>query len=244
MKQQAYRVIGNTSLWADVQCVTLDAPDLAPAMRPGQFALLRDPRSFDPYLRRTAWFYGTRRGALGLTLPSADPLAVHAREGDRIDVLAPLGQAVDWPERARHVLVVGEGVHAAPLISAAHDAVHRGNSVVFSLTANNDRDVLPAHLLPPEVEYQTGAAVNRELLAWADVLVASGSMPLYQQLGDETRAVRMRLERGFMHVLVELPMPCGTGDCWACAVETARGIKRACTDGPMFDWMDLKGRAE
>ncbi len=243
MKQQVYRVVGNAGIWADIQCMTLDAPDLAQVMRPGQFALLRDPRSFDPYLRRTAWFYEVASGAVALALPASDALAQRTRTGDLIDAMAPLGHAINLPGRAHHVLVVSEGSRAAPLIGAARDAVQQGNSVVFSLIAVDDRAVLPAHLLPPEIEYQTGAAVNRELVAWADVLVASGSTALYHRLDDEIRAVRMRLERGFMQVLVEQPMPCGTGDCWACAVETARGIKRACTDGPWFDWMDVRGRA-
>jgi dihydroorotate dehydrogenase electron transfer subunit len=242
MKQWLCRVAGNTRLVADVQQMSFDAAELAATMQPGQFALVRDPRSFDPYLRRTAWFYDTDRTSVVLTLLSTDPIAVRAREGDMLDLLAPLGRAVDWPESARHLLLIGQGSHIPPLIAMARRAVRQGRSVVLSIIATTDREVFPAHLLPPEVEYQAGAAVNPELFAWADVLMASGSEEMYRLLGDSVRGVRFRLERGFMYVLVDLPMPCGTGECHACAVKTSRGIKLACTEGPVFDWLELENR--
>jgi dihydroorotate dehydrogenase electron transfer subunit len=242
MRQHLCRVIGNTRLWGEVQRIALDAPELAETIHPAQFALVRDPRSFDPYLRRKAWFYDAERGAIHLTLPSADPIAITSRDGDLLDLLAPLGRAVDWPESAHHLWFVGEGSHIAPLLGMAPRAVRRGNSVVFSFIAANNQVVLPAHLLPPEVEYQAGPAVNPDLFAWADAMVASGPSSLYQVLSNGIREVRMRLERGFMTVLVDLPMPCGTGACFSCAVETSRGIKLACTDGPLFDWVDLNRR--
>ncbi len=243
MRQHLCRVIGNTKLWADVQRITLDAPELAQTIHPAQFALVRNPRSFDPYLRRTAWFYDVERGAISLTLSSVDPIAMTSRDGDLLDLLAPLGRAVDWPDSARHLLFVGEGSRVTPLLGMARRAVQRGNSVVLSLIAASGQEVLPAHLLPPEVEYQAGPAVNPELVAWADAMVASGSAELYQVLSDGIRGVRMRLEVGFLTVLVDLPMPCGTGACLGCAVETSHGIKLACTDGPLFDWTDLNRRA-
>ncbi len=35
--------------------------------------------------------------------------------------------------------------------------------------------------------------------------------------------------------LIDVPMPCGTGACYACAVDTARGVKLACADGAWFE---------
>ncbi len=242
MKQYPCRVVENVRLWADVQQMTFDAPELALTMRPGQFALIRDPRSLDPYLRRRALFYSSERGIVTLTLSSADPIVARTREGDLLDVLAPLGRAVEWPDGAQHILFIGEGAKVVPLVGMAHRAVQQGKAVVLSMLTATDREVLPAHLLPPEVEYQTGGVLNAELVSWSDAMFASGSAELYQSLGDIVRAMRYRLEQGFLHVLVDLAMPCGTGGCYACAVETARGIRLACTDGPVFDWMELENR--
>jgi len=102
--------------------------------------------------------------------------------------------------------------------------------------------VFLAHLLSPEIEYRTDDALSAELILWADAVVASGSDELYRALADVIRAVRYRLELGFARVIVDAPMPCGTGACYACAVETARGVQLACADGPAFDLAMLENR--
>ena len=114
MKQRLCRITENQPLWSDVQLLTVDAPELAGAMRPGQFARLRDPMTFDPYLRRTAWFYRVDGARVALTLPSSDPLAARARAGDSLDVLAPLGRVMELDAGVRHVLLMGEDARIAP----------------------------------------------------------------------------------------------------------------------------------
>ncbi len=242
MKQHLCRVVGNSRLSTDVQQMTFESAELASIMQPGQFALVRDPRSYDPYLRRTGWFYAGNGTFLILNLPSSDPIAARARDGDILDLLAPLGRPVEWPDSSRHILLVGEGSLILPLVAMARRAVQENRSVVLSVIATGEQKVLPAHLLPPEVEYQTGAVVNAELIRWADALVAIGSDETYHRLADQIYSVRLGLVRGFMQALVDLPMPCGTGECHACAVGTSRGMRLACTEGPVFDWTELETR--
>jgi dihydroorotate dehydrogenase electron transfer subunit len=42
-----------------------------------------------------------------------------------------------------------------------------------------------------------------------------------------------------VQVLLEEVMPCGTGICYGCAVETRRGVRLVCKDGPRFDLRDV-----
>ena len=237
MKQYLCRVIDNRNLWADAQLVTFDAPDLARALRPGQFA--RDATTFDPYLRRVLWLYQIEDTRVAFTLSAGDPLAARARVGDTLDLLAPLGNAIEFDANARRVLLIGEGTRIVRLIALAHTAVTQAREVVL---VNRGENVFPAHLLLPEIEYRTEDALNAELVAWADAIVASGSEELYRALADAIRAARYRLEPGFARVIVDVPMPCGTGACYACAVETARGVQLACADGPAFDLATLENR--
>jgi dihydroorotate dehydrogenase electron transfer subunit len=236
VKQHLCRVVENRLLWSSVQLLTLDAPGLA--MRPGQFALARDPSTFDPYLRRTMWLYRLERERGTFTLPAHDPLAARARIGDTLDLLAPIGRAVEFDANARHILLIGEGARLAPLLAIADSAISQQREVVLVWRG---ADAFPAHLLAPEIEYRTDAsALGDELLTWADAIVASGTDELYRTLADSARAARYRLEPGLARVLIDLPMPCGTGDCYVCAVETRHGIQLACIDGPAFDLADLK----
>jgi len=221
-----------------------DAPELARALRPGRFALVRDAAAFDPYLRRTLWLYQIEDTRVAFTLSARDSLAARVRVGDTLDLLAPLGNAIEFDANVRHVLLIGEGTHIVRLIALAHDAVAQAREVVLVSPAPgaNGVGVFPAHLLSPEIEYRTDDALSTELIAWADAIVASGSDELYRALADAIRAARYRLEPGFARVTVDAPMPCGTGACYACAVETARGVKLACADGPAFDLATLENR--
>jgi dihydroorotate dehydrogenase electron transfer subunit len=239
LRQHLCRVIENRRLWSDMQLLTFDAPALAAAMRPGQFALLRDPATFDPYLRRTTWFYRIDGTRVAFTLPARDPLAARTRAGHTLDLLAPLGCAIEFDASARHLLLIGEGARIAPLIAIAEHAITQQREVVLVSRAV---EAFPAHLLAPEIEYHTDAsALNVELVAWADAIVASGANEMYRELADAVRAARYRIEPGRVRVLIDLPTPCGTGDCYACAVETRRGIQLACVDGPVFDVSELEG---
>jgi len=248
VKQHLCRVIENRILWADAQLVTFDASELGHALRPGQFALARDATTFDPYLRRALWLYQIEDTRVAFTLSARDPLAARARVGDALDLLAPLGNAIDFDANARRVLLIGEDTRIVRLIALAHAAITQAREVVLASPApvanggGYGVGVFPAHLLSPEIEYRTDDALSAELIAWADVVVASGSAELYRALADAIRAARYRLEPGLARVLVDAPMPCGAGACYACAVETARGVQLACADGPAFDLIEFENR--
>ncbi len=240
MRQHLLRLVENRTLWSNVQRLVFTAPELALALRPGQFALVRDPAASDPYLRRTAWFFEADRERAALTLSSADPIARRARAGDWLDVLAPLGRPIEFAAGVRQLLLVGEGAGLARLVPIARHAITLGWAVVLVASASDAGAALPAALLPPEVEYRAGLAVETELIAWADTIIACGPAALYRSLADATRSVGLRLEPGRVRALIDLAMPCGTGACGACAVPAAGRPRLACVDGPTFDLAELE----
>jgi dihydroorotate dehydrogenase electron transfer subunit len=238
MKQSLYRVTESTRLWSNTQVLTIDAPALARSMQAGQFALLRNPNSFDPYLRRTAWLHRKETERVTFTLLADDLLTRQLRAGEEVDVLAPLGNAIQFDANTKHVLAIGEGDRIAPLLFIAETAIRQGREVVLMHRTTSGENIFPAYLLAPEIEYRTDEA-NVELIVWADALMLSGSEEFYRALAEAIRAARYRLEYGFARALIDMPMPCGTGECFACAVDTRRGVERACVDGPWFDLNDF-----
>lgn len=239
MKQGLVRVVENRLLWSDVQLLAFDAPEFAVAMHPGQLALVRDPATIEPYLRRKVWLYQVNGERVAFTLSTRDPLASLWHSGHTLDLLGPVGRALEFDPNARHVLLIGEGTRVAALFPMAQQAIQENRAVVLFSRPDSRGDVFPAHLLPPEIEYHTGGDLPcAELITWADAIVANGREQLYSELKDGIRAARYRLERGLARVLFDEPIPCGTGACYACAVKTARGVRLACIDGPAFDLMD------
>jgi len=55
---------------------------------------------------------------------------------------------------------------------------------------------------------------------------------MFRAMADVMRRSRPRRP---VQVLLEEGMGCGTGICYGCAVETKRGMRLVCKDGPMFE---------
>jgi dihydroorotate dehydrogenase electron transfer subunit len=150
----------------------------------------------------------------------------------------------------RNVLLIAGGWGVAPLVNLADFCVRDGRSVTLLLGAQTRLQVFPTHLLPPEVEVavttQDGSMGRRGLvtdlvpdhLDWADQVFSCGPIPMYETLA---RLVAGRLPRKSVQVLMDAPMACGVGVCGSCAVETRRGYKLVCHDGPRFEVRDLFG---
>ena len=117
----------------------------------------------------------------------------------------------------------------------------------------------PPFLLPGEVEYQSVVGLQiadfrlqsnqsasqstiynlQSIISWADQVCAALPDAQLPALRDAIRAVKYRWERGFASVLREGPLVCGVGACGVCAVETRRGPRMLCSDGPVFDLRDV-----
>jgi dihydroorotate dehydrogenase electron transfer subunit len=271
--------------------LTLQAPELARAARPGQALLLRcaEPGSADPLLRRALPVAAAeeRLGQIGLLYaPDERGLAwlAHRRPGERIDALGLFGAPFALDRRTRNLLLVGQGPGLAALLLLARQHAARGGAVALLAGADEPALLPPPFLLPADVEYQSvvGRAVElllpqtkdegrrtkeppkakrrpqqapdslppaplsgsagvsgTELLTWADQLCAALPEDQLAPLAEALRTVKYRWERGFASALLEAPLVCGLGACGVCAVETRKGQRLACVDGPVFDLRDL-----
>ncbi|MBI3741447.1 MAG: hypothetical protein HY257_06790 [Chloroflexi bacterium] len=237
------RIIANERLWANIQTITVTAPDLARTIRPGQFVLARAPNNFDPYLRRVLIPLQTRDDQIQFAMDAADPLVARAYPDAILDLLAPLGRAIHFDSNARHILLATDGARIAPLIFLAHAAIQSGRAVVLVARQTNASPIFPAALLPEEIEYHTTneneAWMDADALAWADAIYACGTRAAYRELFDAISHARYRVPREFARVWMEAAMPCGVGECFACAIESARGFALTCQHGPFFDLVDI-----
>jgi dihydroorotate dehydrogenase electron transfer subunit len=103
-------------------------------------------------------------------------------------------------------------------------------------------------MLPPQVEvvaFTEDGSLGRQGLAtegfaeyldWCDQAFACGPTALF---GAMNRVVRHRGSRRSVQILLEERMGCGTGICYGCAVQTKKGMRLVCKDGPRFELRDL-----
>jgi len=152
--------------------LTLGAPELARAARPGQYALARcaPAGSADPLLRRPVFFAGAdpAAGTVSLLLdPDERGLAWLAGlpAGARLDLLGPLGTGFALDGRTRSLLLAGAGPALAALVFLAAVAAAQGAATVLLAAAPAADRLPPPFLLPAEAEYQSSDEGPPALLA-------------------------------------------------------------------------------
>jgi dihydroorotate dehydrogenase electron transfer subunit len=242
----------------DSMLVTFAAPaQLAANARAGQFVeiLCRSPWSSDPLLRRPYSVYSAdaQRGEMTVLVRPygrGSSWVVDQPAGTELDVLGPLGNTFDVSPKSKNLLMVAGGVGAAPLLMLANEAVAAGLSVTYLLGAMSASGLLASEHLPSEVEYvvatNDGTAGHQgfvtdlipQYLQWADQVFSCGPEPMFRSLRREVLANRFA-SKPTVQLSVERTMACGVGACLGCVVETKRGMKTSCVEGPVFEMEEL-----
>ena len=127
------------------------------------------------------------------------------REGERLDMLGPLGRPFEVDPRSKHLLLIAGGLGMAGVRMLADEAVRDGRQVVVLFGALSATHVYPSNLLPDEVEYvvatDDGSLGHRgfvtELVAdyeaWADQAFACGPHPMLKRLAYLAAGRRERM---------------------------------------------------
>ena len=167
---------------------------------------------------------------------AASPVPAIWEPGSAIQLRGPLGRGFTPPGNLRRLALASLGESSSRLQPLLVQALDQGAAVALFTD-----HALPN--LPSAVEANPLEAL-REALTWADYLaldLSPQAMPgLSQMLGLEqaVRALPCPAQ-----ALVHLAMACGgLADCGACGVETRAGWKLACSDGPVFELIDLLPR--
>ena len=259
----ATTVIGRRVLAPGVIVTTLEAPELARATRPGQYLMAIPPAASSA---ATALAIYEAEGKLAsilffITGRRTRELS-ELREGDRLDVLGPLGNGFDCSGGARDVAIVAGGVGIASVLLCARTLLGGGARVRLFYGART-RELL--------VDAQRFADAGCELIVTTDdgtlgrhgyvsdalagapapeTIYACGPSPMLRSVA------RVAAERGVRAQLsLEETFGCGVGGCWGCVVPiSARSAQapsfpppelggsdvlyaRICKEGPVF-WAD------
>ena len=227
--------------------LTLEAPHVAAAARPGQFIMLPAREGTDPLLRRPLGIMDINPPFLSVFFQIAGRgtrFLSRLLPGDALPVLGPLGSP--FPVAAkRRILAIAGGRGIAPLLFALKE-YSRDNDVFLLYGARcaallHLRDRIAALPLGA-VEYctETGdfgrtgklsAALPTMLADHAiDMTIACGPQAMFADL-DPLLAARKTED----YFSAEAHMACGFGACNSCVVPAVGGgYRRVCRDGPVF----------
>ena len=254
----AATVLANTRLSPDYNVIALAAPEIASAAAPGQFVMVKPQAGLDPLLRRPFSIFEVVRSAgriTGLSLLNkrvgvGTSMLYEAVEGDRVQVLGPLGQPfvpVDPPAEA---WMVAGGVGLAPFSTLADALVARGTRMRLFYGARSASDLYYADwfgergaVLDLTTEDGTRGEHGRVTVPLARALADySGDVTIYTC--GPTPMMREVAELGAqygraVYASLEPVMGCGMGGCYSCVVPVKRDgrshLVRSCIEGPVFD---------
>lgn len=254
--QRHSTLVSNEQLGSGIYRLTLQAPDIAAAARPGQFVMLRVAEGLDPLLRRPFSIHRTTAaGHIQLLFKvvgrGTSRLAV-AAAGQQLDLLGPLGHGFTVAGDG-DLCLVGGGMGIAPLLFLSerlllqrftgHITLLLGGRTgdelaplvapfealgLKVLTATDDGS-LGHHGLVTDLLTSLGPKTNRRVYA-------CGPYPMMRTVAGQCA------ERGWdCQVSMETMMACGLAACLGCALPRAagEGYLHACKQGPVFEAKEL-----
>jgi hypothetical protein len=166
------------------------------------------------------------------------PLPEDWLPGDRIALRPPQGRGFCLPDAARAVGLLAVGVSPLRLLALLGPALAQDAAVTLFCEPLPPEDLL--RRLPAAVEVSPAQSLV-ENLDWPDFLAVDvphsvlARLPGFLGLGEGHRFLPFGGQ-----ILVRVDIPChGLGTCGVCAVETSRGWRLACVDGPVFPLMEI-----
>lgn len=245
--------------------LTIVAPEIGAAIKPGQFVNVKCGTNRSNILRRPFSVYRVhKRGGWASTIeivfdvrgPGSDYLA-HLRGHAIVDLLGPLGRGFQLPGRRAHCLLIGGGIGATPLFFLADELRNEGHRVDVILGARS----VGMLLNPIEVRRLSSVSVTttedgsvgekgRVTDVLADTIERCGTEVIYTCGPHPMLAAVSRIAAEHkvpVQVAVEELMGCGYGVCMTCVMPLRRKLRkdetaedaivyaRSCTEGPVFN---------
>ena len=260
MEQSSCTITSNVEVMPSIHLMWIEAPDIAVAAQPGQFITvrcgdfpLRRPFSVHQVSSReiALLFKVTGKGTLWLS---------QQQKRDRIDILGPLGRGFSIEPGARNLLLVAGGIGIAPLVFLMQYAVSQ-HQITLIHGASTAAQLYTERSQPTAISYQgvqfvpvtedgsmgkKGMATDilPDFLDRADQVYACGPLEMYKAMAEVSLRVptlsgRSNLELKKSQVSLEVRMGCGFGACYSCTINTKKGLKQVCRDGPVFELDDI-----
>jgi dihydroorotate dehydrogenase electron transfer subunit len=257
----AARILSHDALNSDHFLLTLDAPRMASASRPGQFVMLQAQPGRDPLLRRPMSVCRVvgrpprRLQILYKVIGHGTRMLSRQPPGATLAMLGPLGRGFRLPKHRtpgapEQVLVAGGvGIAIFPFLAEALGKLGHRPRLLFG--ARSARDLVGLGLFGRgriDARYATedGSRGTRGYVTslLEPLLAAPGRKPSLYVCGPTPmlRAVGEQAQKAGVpcQLALESQMPCGIGVCLGCVVAAADAnavppYPRVCTEGPVFE---------
>ncbi|NLB59765.1 MAG: dihydroorotate dehydrogenase electron transfer subunit [Lentisphaerae bacterium] len=263
MEIESAKVISNTPLTAAYRLLILEAPRIAPQVRPGQFVQVRVPQLDAAVLRRPFSVFKTEGARLTLLYKSVGQgtrSMARLQADDNLNLLGPLGNGFPPINPESYPLLVAGGYGIAALYLLAQSAprqgvIFMGGSCAKNILCLQDFAQIgwPIRIATEDGSQGEKGLVTEVLKAWlqqqseqrALEFFACGPMPML-------RAVAQLAQSGGWRAWLSLDrhQGCGVGACLACVQKIKKPDAappqpadwqwaRTCIEGPVFESREI-----
>lgn len=221
------------------------SPQIASAIKPGQFCNLKVSETDFPLLRRPFSISDVDGDYISFMFNKhgeGTRILSEKRKGDVIDILAPLGNGFTYEDDYDTAVMIGGGLGAAPFPFLTRRL--KNKKIVTLIGGRNEKDVTGWGL--KNVFYSTddgsigfkGNVVELLISKMNDFkdseikIFSCGPTPMLKALQKFTVDNNIKCE-----ISTECAMACGFGICQGCPIDSAEKDKYylVCKDGPVFD---------
>lgn len=215
-----------------------------PDPRPGQFYMLSTSASAEPLLKRPFCFLSTSPDEdvriLYRVSGKGTMLLKDRAIGATLDVIGPLGNSWPMPPEGHRAVIVAGGIGIAsvmPLLqrlAGKAEVLYGTRSLSDTLLLDEVRALAGRHNMCTD---DGTCGLHGTVVDLLPQLDTTTPMTLYV-CGPEPmiRAVHgYAMEHGIAgYASLEEYMACGIGACMGCVVQTTKGYRRVCKEGPIF----------
>jgi dihydroorotate dehydrogenase electron transfer subunit len=162
--------------------------------------------------------------------------------GDMINIQGPLGNGFSTDIKNKKIAIIGGGMGIAPLKELIKQ-LNKENEVIF-IAGGRDKHALE---ILENINFKNTIIVSddgsigekkntveklKEILKTEkiDMISTCGPHIMMEKVAEVAHENNIYCE-----VSLEERMGCGTGACMGCSIETTKGMKKVCKDGPVFD---------
>jgi len=259
--QEKARIIDHKQLTPTYLKLTLQNKYISSHAQPGQFVNIRISEDTDPLLRRPFSIHKIDPAkeiieVLYEVVGKGTALLAQAKVGDELDVLGPLGTGFEIDKSRSIAVLLAGGMGIAPLRALA-DELLKTKKAVYVFIGGRSMDCIQCEKelkdLGCEILIATedGSAGKKGLITdllesflTNDVKPHDLENMVFYACGPQAMlkvvaslAMEHKVE---CQASLEEKMACGIGACLGCAVETKKGYKMVCKDGPVFNIKEIK----
>ena len=251
MVEQTVQIVANERDTDLYFLLVAHAPQIAPLVRPGQFAHIRIQPMKDALLRRPFSIYQTEGETFSIlykAVGKGTEVLSRMKPGDELSALGPLGHGFTVPQPGGETpLLVAGGYGMAAMYLLAQRSPQKG--IVF-VGGRRRVDILceeefralgwDVRVTTEDGSHGEKGLVTQPLIAElrrstnSRKLFACGPTPMLKAVGKIAQEFDVPAE-----LSMDEHMCCGVGVCLTCVIPVKAGdgweYQRTCTEGPVFD---------